>query len=162
MQRSKINEILILFASIIICQLAGVIGSLFTTPSIPRWYANINKPSFNPPNWVFAPVWTTLFLLMGISLYLVLRTGLNYKNVKIAFAVFIFQLVLNVLWSFLFFGLGSPFAAFIEIIFLWIAILITTILFYSLSKVAGILLIPYLLWVSFASVLNFYIWRVNI
>jgi len=162
MQRSKIGEILILFSSIIICQLAGVIGSLFTTPSIPRWYANINKPSFNPPSWVFAPVWTTLYLLMGISLFLVWRTGLNEKEVKIAVAVFVFQLVLNSLWSFLFFGLQSPFAAFIEILFLWIAILASIILFLRISWVAGVLLIPYLLWVSFASILNFAIWRLNI
>jgi benzodiazapine receptor len=162
MHRSKLSEILLLFSSIIICQLAGIIGSLFTTPSIPSWYAGINKPSFNPPNWVFAPVWTTLFLLMGISLYLVLRTGLNEKDVKIGIAVFIFQLVLNSLWSFLFFGLHSPFSAFIEIIFLWIAILASIILFFRISGVAGILLIPYILWVSFASVLNFAIWRLNI
>lgn len=162
MQRSKLGEFLILFSSIIICQLAGFIGSLFTTPSIPSWYAGINKPSFNPPNWVFAPVWTTLFLLMGISLYLVWRTGLNDKNVKIAIAVFVFQLVLNSLWSYLFFGLHSPFAAVIEIIFLWIAILASIILFFRISWVAGTLLIPYILWVSFASVLNFAIWRLNI
>ena len=162
MQRSKIGEILILFSSIIICQLAGIIGSLFTAPSIPLWYANINKPSFNPPNWVFAPVWTTLYLLMGIALFLVWRKGLKEKDIKIAFAVFIFQLILNSLWSFLFFGLESPFAAFIEIIFLWIAILISIILFSRISKAAAILLIPYILWVGFASVLNFAFWRLNI
>ncbi len=162
MQRSKIGEILILFSSIIICQLAGFIGSLFTTSSIPRWYANINKPSFNPPNWVFAPVWTTLYLIMGISLFLVWRTGLNEKEVKIAVAVFAFQLALNALWSFLFFGLESPFSAFIEIIFLWASILVSIILFLRISRIAGYLLIPYLLWVSFASVLNFAIWRLNL
>ena len=162
MQRSKIGEILILFSSIIICQLAGIIGSLFTAPSIPLWYANINKPSFNPPSWVFAPVWTTLYLLMGIALFLVWRKGLKRKDLKIAFAVFIFQLILNTLWSILFFGLKSPFVAFIEIVLLWISILISIILFFRISKVAGALLIPYLLWVSFASVLNFAIWRLNI
>ncbi|MEO0293701.1 MAG: TspO/MBR family protein [candidate division WOR-3 bacterium] len=161
MYRSKINEILNFFISIIICQFAGLIGSLFTTPSIPGWYANINKPSFTPPNWVFAPVWTILFLLMGISLYFILRIGLSDKNVRIAIMVFILQLAFNILWSFLFFGLRSPFLAFVEIIFLWIAILMTIILFYSLSKVAGILLIPYILWVSFASVLNFAIWKMG-
>ena len=162
MQRSKIGEVLILFSSIIICQLAGFIGSIFTTPAIPSWYANINKPSFRPPNWVFAPVWTTLYLLMGIALFLVLRKGLNEKDIKIAVAVFILQLVLNALWSFLFFGLESPFAAFIEIIFLWAAILISIILFFQISRVAGALLIPYILWVSFASVLNFAIWQMNV
>jgi benzodiazapine receptor len=162
MQRSKIGEILILFSSIIICQLAGIIGSIFTTPAIPTWYANINKPTFRPPNWVFAPVWTTLYLLMGIALFLVLRKGLNEKGIKIAVAVFALQLVLNALWSYLFFGLESPFAAFIEIIFLWAAILISIILFFRISWVAGALLIPYIIWVSFASVLNFAIWRLNI
>ncbi len=144
------------------CQMAGVIGSIFTTPAIPTWYANINKPSFRPPNWVFAPVWTILFLLMGIALFLVLRKGLKNKNVKIAFFFFIFHLVLNTLWSILFFGLESPFAAFIEIIFLWASILVSIILFLQISRIAGYLLIPYLLWVSFASVLNFTIWRLNI
>jgi benzodiazapine receptor len=162
MQRSKIGEILILFSSIIVCQLAGFIGSIFTTPAIPRWYANINKPSFNPPNWVFAPVWTTLYLLMGIALFLVLRKGFNEKGIKIAVAVFALQLVLNSLWSYLFFGLESPFAAFIEIIFLWASILISIILFFRMSWVAGALLIPYILWVSFASVLNFAIWQMNL
>ncbi|MEJ2306479.1 MAG: tryptophan-rich sensory protein [candidate division WOR-3 bacterium] len=162
MQRSKIGEVLILFSSIIICQLAGIIGSIFTTPAIPTWYANINKPTFRPPNWVFAPVWTTLFLLMGIALFLIWRKGLNEKDIKIAIAVFAFQLVLNTLWSFLFFGLESPFAAFIEIIFLWVAILASIILFFRISRLAGALLIPYILWVSFASILNFSIWRLNI
>ncbi|MEJ2354885.1 MAG: tryptophan-rich sensory protein [candidate division WOR-3 bacterium] len=162
MQRSKIGEVLILFSSIIICQLAGIIGSIFTTPAIPTWYANINKPTFRPPNWVFAPVWTTLFLLMGIALFLIWRKGLNEKDIKIAIAVFAFQLVLNTLWSFLFFGLKSPFAAFIEIIFLWVAILASIILFFRISRLAGALLIPYILWVSFASILNFSIWRLNI
>jgi benzodiazapine receptor len=162
MQRSKIGEVLILFSSIIICQMAGIIGSIFTTPAIPNWYANINKPTFRPPNWVFAPVWTTLFLLMGIALFLVLRKGLNEKDIKIAIAVFAFQLVLNTLWSVLFFGLESPFAAFVEIVFLWVAILASIILFFRISKIAAYLLIPYILWVSFASILNFAIWRLNI
>jgi len=151
MQRSKTNIFSILLASIIICQMAGIIGSVFTTPAIPTWYASINKPSFNPPNWIFAPVWTTLFLLMGIALFLVWRKGFKRKDIKIAFSVFIFQLVLNVLWSFLFFGLQSPFAA-----------LITIILFFRIYWVAGVMLIPYILWVSFASVLNFAIWKLNI
>ena len=144
------------------CQMAGVIGSIFTTPAIPTWYANINKPSFRPPNWVFAPVWTILFLLMGIALFLILRKGLKNKNVKIAFFFFIFHLVLNTLWSILFFALESPFAAFIEIIFLWASILVSIILFLPISRIAGYLLIPYLLWVSFASILNFSIWRLNV
>lgn len=162
MQRSKTNNILIFIASIVICQMAGIIGSIFTTPAIPTWYANINKPTFRPPNWVFAPVWTTLFLLMGIALFLIWRKGLDKKENRIAFSIFIFQLILNTLWSVLFFGLESPFAAFIEIIFLWAAILASIILFFRVSKIAAYLLIPYILWVSFASFLNFTIWRLNI
>jgi len=162
MQRSKIDNFFLLLSSIIICQMAGIIGSVFTAPAIPTWYANINKPSFSPPNWVFAPVWATLFLLMGISLFLIWRKGLNEKNVKIAFFFFIFHLGLNTLWSILFFGLKSPFAAFIEIVFLWIAILVSIILFFRISKIAAYLLIPYILWVSFASILNFSIWRLNL
>jgi tryptophan-rich sensory protein len=159
---NKTKGFITLLACIIVCQLAGFIGSMFTTPAIPTWYANINKPSFNPPNWVFAPVWTTLYLLMGIALFLVLLKGLKEKYVKIAVLVFTFQLVLNSLWSFLFFGLQSPSAAFIEIILLWAAILASIILFFRISKIAGYLLIPYILWVSFASVLNFAIWQINI
>lgn len=162
MKRSKTNNILLFLSSVIICQSAGIIGSVFTTPAIPTWYANINKPSFRPPNWVFAPIWATLFLLMGIALFLIWRKGLTRKDVKTAFAFFIFHLVLNTLWSILFFGLKSPFAAFIEIIFLWAAILTSIILFFRISKIAAYLLIPYILWVSFASVLNFAIWRLNI
>jgi len=162
MQKNKINNILLFIASIVICQMAGIIGSIFTTPAIPTGYANINKPTFRPPNWVFAPVWTTLFLLMGIALFLVWKKRLNKKENRIAFSVFIFQLILNTLWSILFFDLESPFAAFIEIIFLWIAILASIILFFRISRPAGALLIPYILWVSFASILNFSIWRLNI
>jgi tryptophan-rich sensory protein len=158
----KQGDFLLFLESIIICQLAGVFGSIFTAPSLPLWYNSINKPSFNPPNWVFAPVWTTLYLLMGISLFLVWRKGLDKKDIKIAFTVFILQLVLNALWSLLFFGLKSPLTAFIEIILLWITILISIFLFFRISKTAAYLLIPYILWVSFASVLNFYFWRLNI
>lgn len=146
-----------LILSILTCQMAGFLGSLATTPAIPTWYASLNKPSFNPPNWIFAPVWTTLFLLMGISLFIIL----NQKKNKKAKAIFFIQLGLNTLWSFLFFGLQSPLLAFLEILILWTAILLTIIQAYKLQKWAGILLIPYLLWVSFAAFLNFTIWRIN-
>jgi benzodiazapine receptor len=151
------KKIFKLIFSILICQLAGFLGSLATTPAIPDWYAKLNKPSFNPPNWIFAPVWTTLFLLMGIALFLIL----NQKKNKKAKTIFFIQLILNTLWSFLFFGLHSPLLAFLEIIILWTAILLTMIQFYKLQKWAGILLLPYLLWVSFAAILNFSIWRIN-
>ena len=149
-----------LLIAILICQFAGIIGSVFTTPSIPTWYAGINKPDFNPPNWLFAPVWTTLFFLMGISLYLVWEKGI--KTSRLAVYVFSAQLILNIIWSLLFFGLQNPFFAFIEIIILWVAILATILLFYRISKKAAILLIPYIAWVSFAAFLNYSIWILNI
>lgn len=161
MLKPNITEIIKLVVSIVTCQLAGFIGSLFTTPSIPTWYATIKKPSFTPPNAVFGPVWTMLFLLMGISAYLIWRKGLQDKNVKWALMIFIVQLVLNVLWSILFFGLHHPFLAFIEIIVLWLVILATLISFMKLSKPAGILLLPYLIWVAFAAILNYQLWKLN-
>ena len=148
--------------SVLVCQTAGAVGSLFTSPSIPTWYASLQKPNFNPPNGVFAPVWTILFLLMGISLYLIWSKGLRDKKVKTAVIIFAIQLILNMLWSFLFFGLQSPLYAFIEIIILWLAILLTITSFYKISKIAGYLLLPYILWVSFAAVLNFSILVLNL
>jgi tryptophan-rich sensory protein len=161
MEQSKINDILKLVTSVIICLLTGFIGSIFTSPSIPTWYATLTKPSFNPPDWIFAPVWTTLFVLMGISLYLVLNEGLQDKKVKISLFLFGLQLLLNVLWSFLFFGLHSPFYAFLEILILWAAIVLTIVNFFKVSRKAGFLLLPYIFWVSFAAILNFSIWRLN-
>lgn len=154
-------DILKLIVSIIISQLAGLIGATFTSRAIPTWYATLNKPTFNPPNWLFGPVWTALYLLMGISLFLVWQKGLYYNGVKIALIVFGIQLILNILWSILFFGLKSPLAAFIEIIILWLLILVTILTFYKISRAAAILLLPYILWVSFASILNFSLWRLN-
>lgn len=147
--------------AIIICELAGALGSVFTTPSIPGWYASLAKPTLSPPNWVFAPVWTTLFALMGIAAFLVWRKGLDHKDVKIALGVFIGQLVLNTLWSIVFFGLHSPGGAFIEIIFLWLAILATIIAFTKISKPATWLMLPYILWVTFAAYLNWSIYFLN-
>jgi tryptophan-rich sensory protein len=161
MEQRKMNNILKLVTSIIICLFAGFIGSIFTSPSIPTWYATLTKPSFNPPDWIFAPVWTTLFVLMGISLYLVWNRGLQDKKVKISLFIFGLQLVLNVLWSFLFFGLHSPFYAFLEIIILWIAIVLMIVNFFKVSRTAGLLLLPYIFWVSFAAILDFSIWRLN-
>ena len=158
---SKGSKILKLIISILICQGAGVIGSLFTSPAISTWYATIQKPSFNPPNWIFAPVWTLLFLLMGISLYLIWSKGFKYKETKIAIFIFFVQLILNILWSILFFALQSPLYAFIEIIILWFIILLMIISFYKVSKIAAYLLLPYIIWISFASVLNFSILIIN-
>ncbi len=161
MEKSKSIAVIKLVVSIVICQLAGLIGSLFTTPSIPTWYATLQKPSFTPPNWLFAPVWTTLFVLMGISAFLVWRKGLNDKQVRISLSIFGAQLILNILWSIMFFGLKSPLVGFIEISILWLAILFTILKFFKISKTAGILLIPYILWVSFAAILNISIMILN-
>jgi tryptophan-rich sensory protein len=143
---------------ILICELAGLLGSLFTSSVIPTWYASLQKPFFSPPNWLFAPVWTTLFALMGLSLYFVLQNK-KIRNQLIAFSV---QMVLNIIWSLLFFGLKSPFYALVEIIFLWFSILTTIVLFYRTSKKAAYLLVPYILWVSLASILNYYVWMLNL
>lgn len=151
-----------LVLAVLVCELAGLVGSVFTAPAIGSWYAGLEKPLFNPPNWVFAPVWTLLFLLMGVALYLVWGKGLERSEVRLAVVVFGFQLFLNVLWSFLFFGLRNPFLAFLEIVLLWAAILVTTVLFYRVSRNAGLLLVPYLLWVSFAAFLNYNVWLLNL
>ncbi|MBN2487932.1 MAG: tryptophan-rich sensory protein [Methanosarcinaceae archaeon] len=151
-----------LVVSIAICQMAGLIGSIFTSPSIPGWYATLQKPFFSPPNWVFAPVWILLFTLMGISLYLVWIEGISDRKVRSGILIFSFQLILNIVWSFLFFALQSPFYAFLEIIVLWFAILLTIYQFNKINRNASYLLVPYLFWVSFAAILNFSIWRLNL
>jgi len=156
----KLNNTLKLLISLVLCQIAGLLGSLFTTPAIPTWYKTLNKPFFTPPNWVFGPVWISLFILMGISLFLVWKKP-DYPRFKPALLFFSVQFILNVLWSAAFFGLQSPLLGLIDIILLWIAILLTILNFFKVSKVAGMLLMPYLLWVSFATLLNFSLWILN-
>lgn len=145
---------------IFICLLAGAIGSIFTYSAIPTWYAGLNKPTFNPPNWLFGPVWTLLYVLMGISLYYI-AINPNKKERKIPMIIFGVQLGLNTLWSILFFGMHSPVMGFICIILLLISILASIILFYRVNKTAAYLLIPYILWVSFAAALNYAILLLN-
>jgi tryptophan-rich sensory protein len=137
-----------------VCELAGVVGSLFTLRAIPDWYSTLQKPLLNPPSWIFGPVWTTLYALMGLSAFLVYQKGWKRKEVKFALGVFGAQLFLNALWSILFFGLHNPLAALIEIFLLWLAIVWTILSFYKVSRLAAYLLIPYILWVSFAIYLN--------
>jgi tryptophan-rich sensory protein len=158
----KTKDVVTLVISILICQCAGFVGSLFTRPSIPTWYATLVKPPFTPPNWIFSPVWISLFLLMGISLFLVRRRGLAERKVRVALGFFGAQLIFNILWSILFFALRSPLAGFIDIAVLWVAIALTIFYFLKVSKTAGLLLVPYIVWVSFASMLNGYIWRLNL
>ncbi len=140
--------------SLILCLGAGIIGSVFTAPAITSWYAFLNKPFFNPPNWIFGPVWTLLYILMGISLYLVLISKSKTNGYHQALQLFAIQLVFNILWSVIFFGLRNLLAAFLEIIILWIAILLTWQKFGKISRTAANLLIPYIAWVSFALLLN--------
>jgi len=145
----------------LVCLFAGLIGSFFTIDSIATWYTTLQKPGFNPPNWVFGPVWTTLYTLMGISAYLVWMKGWDKKEVRVALWVFILQLVLNTMWSIIFFGAKELFSAFVEIVFLWLAIVFTIFLFNRISRNAALLMVPYLLWVSFAAFLNYSIWQLN-
>ncbi len=169
--------------SIIVCQLAGLSGLILATPAISGWYSYLQKPSFNPPDWIFGPAWTILYLLMGISLYIVWsknwvvrdfgkfqRKAWNHWSEKLwvgswkkqnLIAIFILQLVLNALWTVIFFGLKSPGLAFFEILMIWFAILYTIVNFYRVSKLAALLLVPYISWVSFAAVLNLAVWQVN-
>ncbi len=140
--------------SVIGCELVGLLGTPFTITAIPTWYAGLNKPFFSPPNWLFGPVWTTLYLLMGISIYLIWTQGTKKKGFKKAVWLFFIQLFLNLIWSPIFFGLKSPELGLLVIIPLLFFIAATIKSFYPLSKTASQLLIPYLLWVSFATVLN--------
>ncbi len=154
---SNITKFLI---SIMATLSAGAIGSFATAPAIPTWYRGLEKPGFNPPSWVFGPVWTALYILIGISFYLI-WSSVSFKKHKRALILFIIQLVLNTGWSLVFFGLQQPFWALIEITVLWVAILLTTVEFFKINKKAGLILLPYTLWVTFAAVLNFSIWQLN-
>jgi benzodiazapine receptor len=159
--RSLWKEIGLTLLFILVCQLAGAIGSLATQASLSTWYEALAKPSFNPPSWVFAPVWTTLYTLMGIAAYLVWRRGWHRQDVKRALGVFAVQLVLNAAWSLVFFGLQAPLGGLVVIVLLLAAIVLTMRAFFPLSRTAGWLLVPYVLWVAFATVLNGSIWLLN-
>ena len=156
------NNKIKLTISLIAPQAAGLIGSIFTASSVTGWYSTVTRPELAPPNWIFGPVWTTLFVLMGIALFLVWKKkDSQKKKVKLALQLFVAQLVLNTLWSVIFFGLQSPGWAFVEIIFLWISIALTITVFTPISRLAAWLLVPYLAWVSFAAYLNYSIWMLN-
>jgi translocator protein len=145
---------------IVVCLGAGGLGAIATTPEIEGWYKTIAKPSWNPPDFVFGPVWTTLFIMMAIAAWLVWKPA-GFKEAGLPLSLFGAQLALNVGWSWIFFGLHEPGWAVAEIVILWLAIVATTVAFFQCSKIAGWLMVPYLAWVSFASVLNFAIWRLN-
>ncbi|MBI2450456.1 MAG: tryptophan-rich sensory protein [Candidatus Nealsonbacteria bacterium] len=170
----KRRDLLKLIISVAISELAGIVGSFFTVSAIPNWYSALVKPALNPPAWVFGPVWTTLYALMGIAAFLIWREyskltlseveGLipqRKRQIKMALGVFGIQLFLNAIWSIIFFGLQNPGWALVDIVLLWLAIAWTMVVFYKISKPAAYLLVPYLLWVSFAAYLNYSIWMFN-
>ena len=150
-----------LLVTIIVCELAGIIGTPFTSSEIPTWYAGLVKPALNPPSWIFGPVWTILYILMGIAVFLVWKKGFSRPDVKKAVKVFALQLILNATWSIVFFGLHSPLWAFVIVVAMWLAIIWTMVVFYKISKPAMWLLVPYIVWVTFASYLNYSIVVLN-
>ncbi len=148
----------------VLCQLAGAIGTLFTMPAIPTWYAHLLKPTFSPPNWLFAPVWTLLYTLMAVAIFLLWQTKVSNgqkKKRRLAITFFIVQLVFNACWSIIFFGEHNIGSALIEIVFMLLAIILTMYFAWPVKKWATWLLLPYLVWVSFATILNFALWRLN-
>jgi translocator protein len=147
------KQIFKLIASLLLPLIIGAVAGIFTSKAIPVWYAALNRPSFSPPNWVFGPVWTTLYILMGFSLFLIWNQDKS-KERNLAILTFIIQLVLNFAWSFIFFYFNRIGLALVEIILLWVSIIVMLIQFYKIKPVAAYINIPYLLWVSFASILN--------
>lgn len=178
----RVNNFFKLIIAVGISEFAGIIGSFFTISAIPThstssgqaWYAGLVKPALNPPSWIFGPVWTTLYALMGIAAFLIWREyskltlseveGLvpqRKRQIKVALGAFGIQLFLNAVWSIIFFGFQNPGWALVNIVLLWLVIVWTIVVFYKISKPAAYLLVPYLLWVSFASYLNYAIWFFN-
>jgi translocator protein len=155
------NSIIKLIISIVASFAAGGIGSLFTFKAIPTWYPGLRKPPYTPPNWAFGPVWTTLYILMGISVFLVWQKGLDTSGALLAFVLFWTQLVINALWSVIFFGMKSKGGGVITIVILWLFILATIVASFRVSSWSGVLLIPYIVWVSIASYLNIGVWVLN-
>ncbi len=155
------QKILKIVLMVVLCVTVGYLSGLVTRESILTWYVTLNKPSFNPPNWVFAPVWTLLYIMMGVAAGMVWTSNSDEQTTKKALGFFAIQLGLNALWSCLFFGLHNPLLALIEIILLWLMIFETYNMFKKINKTVGLLLLPYLAWVSFATILNASIWWLN-
>ncbi len=150
-----------LFISILIPLLVGAVAGLFTSSGVNSWYAIANKPWFNPPNWLFAPIWTALYIMMGIAFFLIWRTDSDKSIKQTAMIFFVAQLVLNFFWSLIFFKLQQTGWAFAEMSIMWLMILFTIIWFGKISSTASWLLVPYICWVSFALILNYSIWKLN-
>lgn len=157
----KISTVIKILIAVLVCLGIGFIGSIATQTSVDTWFVALDKPSFNPPSWVFAPVWTLLYVLMGVAAGMVWSRGFHHLWVKTALYHFGFQLILNAGWSIAFFGYQSPLAGLIIIIALIVLVLITFKWFKIVSTTAAYLLIPYILWIGFAAALNFEIWRLN-
>jgi len=150
-----------LISSISICLMTGLVGSALTMDSVKTWYAELSKPSFNPPDWAFGVVWPILYAMMGVAAFLIWRKGIGSRQVRVALGLFVLQLILNGIWTPIFFGLHMMGLALAEMILLWLAILATIVNFWKISKPAAYLLIPYILWVSFAIALNAALWHLN-
>ena len=161
MQGFRLREVPMLIGSILIPLVIGYIGAIVTLPQISTWYSTLSKPWWSPPNWLFGPIWTTLYLLMGVALFLVWREGLHRRDVRFAILIFGVQLAINLLWSVLFFSFHALFGSFILVMLLWLAILANIIAFLIISKWAGLLLVPYIIWVSIASYLNYSVYLLN-
>ena len=161
MQGFRIREVPMLIGSILIPLLIGYLGAIVTIPQITTWYSTLSKPWWSPPNWLFGPVWTTLYLLMGVALFLVWREGWHRRDVRFAILIFGVQLVISLLWSVVFFSFHALFGSFIIVMLLWLAILANIIAFLIISKWAGFLLVPYIVWVSIASYLNYSVYILN-
>ena len=155
------NKITILIFSVLISQIAGVIGAVLNFSSLGAWYENLDKPFFTPPGWIFGPVWIFLFSLIGVSFYLILISEAKKEYKMTAIAIFFLQWLLNILWSFMFFTLRNPFYGLLEISALLASIIVMISIFWKINRVSAYLLVPYLFWVSFALILNFSIWRMN-
>ncbi len=160
LRRSTKAQAIGLVVAVVVCYGAALLGNLATMPQIPTWYAGIAKPPWTPPDWLFGPVWSLLYAMMAVAAWLIWRQS-DWKTAKSPLLWFAAQLILNSLWSILFFGMQKPAWSMVEVFFLWLAILMTVRAFWPVSRVAAGLLIPYLLWVSFASVLNVAIWQLN-
>ena len=159
--RMQLKDLVSLVVAVAISLVVGGLGGIATSSSVATWYQDLNKPPWNPPGWVFGPVWTLLYILMGVALWLVWRSGWDSPEGRMALILFGVQLLFNLLWSLIFFGLRKPGWALLEIGLLWVLILATLVQFYRLRPEAGLLLVPYQLWVTFATALNAAIWWLN-
>jgi benzodiazapine receptor len=157
----RLKEVPMLVGSILIPLVIGYLGAIVTLPQISSWYSTLSKPWWSPPNWLFGPIWTTLYVLMGIALFLVWREGIHRRDVRFAILIFGVQLVLSLIWSVVFFSLHALFGSFAIVMLLWLAILANIIAFLIISKWAGLLLVPYIIWVSIASYLNYSVYLLN-